>query len=208
MARTRFSVVLLGLTLLAGPALLALAQEGAAVTGPTITGPDVTGPDVVAPTTAQAPATAPATTTEPASTAPSAESMLENLLHTPPAGATTVRPPTSGSPVVTPVVPGVAPNQPEVKRITEGQFLWNRVGRLVKDEKNGEWLFAFEADGEQLKDPPMVIVPSRMLQAMEEATDNGTKSLRFKISGQVLEYRGSNHIWIQRLQLVRDTTQF
>ncbi|MEI8196876.1 MAG: hypothetical protein WCI73_13330, partial [Phycisphaerae bacterium] len=116
--------------------------------------------------------------------------------------------PISGNPTVVPAVPGVAPAQPPVLRLREGQSIFDRVGRLVKDEKTQQWLFAFESDGKEMKDPPITLVPSKMLEAMEDASAKGTKSIRFKISGEITEYHGKNYLYIKFMQTVRDLNQF
>jgi len=149
-----------------------------------------------------APATAPATQ--------SAESVLENLLHQPPSNPVTPTNTTSGpaNPVVTPAGTAAAPNVPEAMRLREGQFVWNRIGRLVKDDKTDQWMLAFESDGKDMQDPPMTLLPSRLLMSMEQATDNGKRPIRFKVSGQVTEYHGKNYLLVTFMQTVRDLNQF
>jgi hypothetical protein len=164
------------------------------------------------PETARPPsATMPTTTGGTAATAPggaSAQAVLENLLGNrqapaapapvPPAGATSAAEVRGNA---------VAPNQPAVNRLPEGGFIWNRVGRLTKDEKSGEWLFVFDADGKNLKDPPMGMVPSRMLMAMQKASDNGTKATKFRVSGEVTEYEGKNYLYVKDQRIVQDLNQ-
>ncbi len=184
---------LLGLTLLVSPVLVSLAQI-------TIEPP---------PSTATAPASAPATAAAPTvsapapATLPTAENVLENLLHSKPA-ATPINPAPAASATAIPPLEAVAPNEPKVTRLREGTFIWNRVGRLVKDEKSETWIFTFDADGKDMSDPPMAILPSRMLMAMEEASDKGAKPIKFKISGEVTEYRGKNFLLIKFMQSVKD----
>lgn len=190
---TRFVILALGVTLTFSAALAQI------IAPPTLPAEPSTTP--TAPTAV--PTTLPATTP---TTLPSAERVLENLLQQAPANP--VIAPTGTNPTATPLVPGVAPNQPTVKRVREGQFVWNRTGRLVKEEKTGQWLFAFEADGKEMKDPPMGLLPSMNLEQMERLSDGGVKAVRFKISGQVTEYHGKNFLLVTAVQTVRDMNQF
>jgi hypothetical protein len=110
--------------------------------------------------------------------------------------------------LVTPAGTAAAPNVPAETRLREGQFVWDRIGRLVKDEKTDQWMLAFEADGKGMADPPMTILPSRLLMSMEQATENGTRPVKFKVSGQVTEYHGKNFLLVTFMQTVRDLNQF
>ena len=170
--------------------------------------PTATVTPAPSPATANVPASAPAVEvnkSEP-TTLPTSETILQGLLHQPPSSP--VIPATAASTVTLPAAPGVAPNQPPVLRLREGQNVWNRVGRLIKDEKTGQFLFAFESDGKEMKDPPIGLIPCRMLEAMEIASDNGSKAIKFKVSGELTEYRGKNFLYIRFMQSVRDLNQF
>jgi len=170
--------------------------------------------DAPAPETAPAPATPPAPATQPAAaTAPSAANVLENLLKEKPgsgvsSGNTAVPPPPGGvTSTAVPALPNVTPAASSTSRVREGQFIWQRTGRLAKDEKTGNWYFAFDADGNNMQDPPMQLIPSKFLMALEDATANGTQALRFKVSGQVTEYRGKNYLWVQQMEILRDVNK-
>ena len=80
----------------------------------------------------------------------------------------------------------------------------NKTGRLVKDEKTGAWIFSFESDGKNMKDPPMTLIPSRLLKVMEDSSGGGTQPMRFKVSGLVTEYGQKNYLWVQRLEILRE----
>jgi hypothetical protein len=161
---------------------------------------------------------APATTAPRASTLPSADSVLQGLLRDKPATSTPM--PAGGgagggpgtaaggtSASLQPQTEAVAPNEPAAVRLREGQSIYNRTGRLVKDEKTGAMLFVFDADGNQMYDPPMGVVPCRYLAVMEDASENGTKAVKFRISGEVTQYRGKNFLYIKFVQTVRDLGQ-
>jgi hypothetical protein len=193
---TKLSRCFVGALLVVGPGLVALAQ----VAPP----PETVTPAAPSPAATR---TAPATTT-PASTLPSAQSVLENLLNerpaAPVAGTATTTP---ANPALTPAVEASAPNEPKVNRIPEGRMLWNRIGRLSKDDKTGTFVFTFDADGQKMADPPIAVLPSHLLMSMEEASDKGTKPVKFKITGEVTEYRGKNFLYIKNMQAVRDMNQ-
>jgi len=165
-----------------------------------------------APTTdTSSPATQPSAPPATATTVPSASNVLEGLLKDKPDnGAATTTPPTVTGGDTPAAVSGVAEVAPtasttgKANRIREGEFIWNRTGRLAKDEKTGNWYFSFESDGKNMQDPPMDLIPSKFLMAMEDASGAGTQPLRFKVSGQVTEYRGKNYLWVQHMEILRD----
>jgi hypothetical protein len=209
----------LGLLLISSALLISIAPRLAwaddDVPGPTLVIPP---PPPVVPAPATAPATAPAApaavvTSAPAPLPPTDETLLRNMLE-PSGNGTTGAPTVGGAAVVTatpsivPHTPGIAPKQPAVSRIREGDSITKRLGRLVKDEKTGQWLFAFEADGKVMQDPPMGLIPCRMLQEMEAATLDGTKPIKFTVSGIVTEYRNKNYLYVTYEQTVRDLNQF
>ena len=183
---------------------------GLSITGPGPTASTQPGA-TTAPATQPAPATAPAApATSPAAppaTQPDASATLETLLHSAPA-APAAPPVVSGPAIVRPTLPGVAPDQPKVTRLREGDHIWYRTGRLLRDEKTGSWVFAFDSDGKDMQDPPMTVLPSRMLKVMEEATDEGKKPVRLKINGEVTEYEGRNYLLVTYVQTVPDLNQF
>jgi hypothetical protein len=55
-----------------------------------------------------------------------------------------------------------------------------------------------------MADPPMPLLPSHLLMSMEDASDKGTRPVKFKISGEVTEYRGKNFLYVRYMQAVRD----
>ncbi len=166
-------------------------------------------PATTQPSTPAAPVAAPPSapaTTAPASTMPSAQKVLEGLLKDKPTATVPDAAPTpiTANRTAQPLVPEAAPNTPKTARVREGEFVWNRVGRLEKDEKTGSWFFAFEADGQNMQDPPMILIPSRLLATMESASVSGTLPTRFKVSGEVTEYSGKNYLWVQHMEILRD----
>ncbi len=181
----------------------AVYAEGLEITPPSAPAAAPAATEPVAPIATPAPATQPQAATAPATP----DRLLENLLHHTPAAPET--PTVSGPAVPSAPAPGIeaAPNAPVVSRIRDGQYITRRTGRLVKDEKTGQWLFVFDADGKDMKDPPMVILPNLYLQSMEQMTEKGTKPIRFNISGEVTEYQGKNFLLIHFVKTERDYNQ-
>jgi hypothetical protein len=150
--------------------------------------------------------------TRPAST-PSrsltADEMLSQMLRPPPSGTgeRVLQPP--ADPPLRDRTSGrgsVVPNAPAITVMREGTFLVDRTGRLTKSA-DGTAEFSFESDGRALRDPPVVIVPSLKLVAMEEAVKAANKDLRFRISGMVTEYRGRNYVLLEKVLVVPEAVQ-
>jgi hypothetical protein len=182
-----------GAMLMVAPGLVALAQFSPPPEPAT------------APETARPPSATMPSTTRGASTLPSPQSVLESLINDrPPTVATPAPSPAATNPAVRPTVEATAPNEPMVKRIREGQHIWTRTGRLVRDDRSGTFVFAFDADGKGMADPPMALLPSHLLMSMEDASEKGNRPVKFRVSGEVTEYRGKNYLYVRSMQVVRD----
>ena len=68
-------------------------------------------------------------------------------------------------------------------------------------------LFEFDSDGRQMADPPMGVIPCKYLGVMEDATGGGFRSVKFRVLGEVTQYRGKNYIYLRFVQAVRDLHQ-
>jgi hypothetical protein len=100
----------------------------------------------------------------------------------------------------------VPPNFPMSTVIREGEYLPDRTGRLTKTA-DGQFEFSFDSDGKALQDPPVIILPNLKLMQMENAVNASSRDLKFRISGQVTEYKGRNYILIDKFVVPPDTTQ-
>jgi hypothetical protein len=109
--------------------------------------------------------------------------------------------------VPTPLVNPVAPNVPVAATLPQGSIVTNRVGRLVRDPKTGAKLIAFDSDNRAMADPPMGVVPCKYLAVLEDATDDGNKPLPFRLSGEVLTYRGKNYLYLKMVTRITDVKQ-
>lgn len=98
--------------------------------------------------------------------------------------------------------PSVTPSQKDRRRLPEGYILVDRVGRLNKE--GHWWAFTFQSDQNRtVREPPIRLLPSRMLEGMELAAGGGTRAVDFKISGQVTEFHGLNYLLLEKVLVVR-----
>lgn len=163
---------------------------------------------------APAPALAPLTT-EPTVTAPppatrpgnrSAEETLRQMLQPQGESARPLRPVQEAPPALDAtsgpgaVAPGGAP-QPV---IPEGTLLLDRVGRLTRGQDGRASEFTIDSDGRGMADPPMILVPNRRLQQLEDRVQSSYRDLKVRVSGEVMEYRGRNYLVLQRWTIVPD----
>jgi len=100
----------------------------------------------------------------------------------------------------------VAPNLPMNSIMREGDLITDRVGRLTRGA-DGQFEFTFDSDGKALQDPPVGVLPNIKLTLMENAVKSASRDLRFRISGQVTEYKGRNYILIDKVVIPPETTQ-
>ena len=138
-----------------------------------------------------------------------ADEMLSQMLRPPPTGTGERVLQPSADPPLPDKTGGrgaVIPNAPAVTVMREGTFLVDRTGRLTR-RADGTAEFSFESDGRALRDPPVLLVPSLKLVAMEEAVKAADKDLRFRISGMVTEYRGRNYVLLEKVLVVPEAVQ-
>lgn len=105
---------------------------------------------------------------------------------------------------IDPGVLGIAPGQkaPELRR--EGEFLVSRRGRLVRSEDGAHVLFVFEADDKDAPERPMIMMPCRMLESMEEIASDRGGSVEFILSGEVFVYRKHNYLLPTMMKIAVD----
>ena len=155
-----------------------------------------------------------AQTTQPAATQPSdarsmpAGQLLDQMLKPQGAGAKPLQPlPDQPAPDRTSGAAAVAPGAMQMNVIREGSFLVDRTGRLTKSPDGQQYEFVFDADGKNMKDPPVIILPNLKLMAMENAVNSSSRDLQFRITGMVTEYRGRNYVLLEKVVVVPDTTR-
>jgi hypothetical protein len=139
----------------------------------------------------------------------SAEDMLNQMLQ--PSGDATARPvdPSAhaGAVDATSGSGAVVPNAPQVTVMRERSFIVDRTGRLVRSEDGQQWEFRFEADGKALRDPPVIVLPNLTLMSMENEVGGTSRELRFRITGEVTEYRGRNYVLLRKAIVVPEAAK-
>ncbi|MBN1437086.1 MAG: hypothetical protein JW936_08415 [Sedimentisphaerales bacterium] len=90
--------------------------------------------------------------------------------------------------------------------LLDGEAIIDRVGHLVYDPDEHQWMFLFEADASSLAEAPIGVLPCQLLEMMERMMDNtGTRTLRFRVSGQVTQYNRQNFILLRKALVVYGT---
>ncbi|MEO0587939.1 MAG: hypothetical protein AAF078_09895, partial [Planctomycetota bacterium] len=62
-------------------------------------------------------------------------------------------------------------------------------------------LHMFEADGQASPELPMIVQPTRLLEAMEEIVNERGGAVVFDVSGQVHTYRGANYLLLTKMKI-------
>ncbi len=74
----------------------------------------------------------------------------------------------------------------------------DRVGRVGYDPDGQRWLFAFEADGASLAEPPVVLLPNALLERLETSLAESDRSVRFRVSGEITKYQQANYLILRK----------
>jgi hypothetical protein len=144
---------------------------------------------------------------------PAADTPPDQPARTPPGGGTPA-PPTqeevieaferdrpAGAPIP-PVEAVGGPKSDETKvrkpraRYPDGYVLIDRPGRISREGQ--WWVFTFESDSPTFEEPPVRLLPNRMLEhAVYEV--EGSPHAVFVISGEVTDYEGQNYLLLRKL---------
>jgi len=164
----------------------------------------------VAPALAQTTQPSAGATSQPATTRPAvmpAEQVLNQLLKPSPTAAEPLQP-VPNPPVLDQTTgKAVAPAPPPVMLHREGEYIHDRTGRLTRGADGQTMEFTFDADGRGMQDPPMIILPNLQLMKMENALTSVGRDLKFRISGQVTEYKGRNYILLDKVVVPPESAQ-
>jgi hypothetical protein len=98
----------------------------------------------------------------------------------------------------------VAPGAPQLQTQREGTFVVDRIGRIMRSNDGQNWEFTFDSDGSAMQDPPVRVLPNLKLMVMEDAIESRPRELRFRVTGMLTEYRGRNHILLEKVVVVQD----
>jgi len=160
-------------------------------------------------TTASAPAatTTPATATTGQNT--SAQAVLNNLLShhisRPIQQLIRIKPMLTAKPI--PDLPQpVGYVQPPALR--EGSYIWNRPGRLLFNQPLREWIFVFQADSSSLLEPPLILLPCRLLQRMETLSARRGTEIKFRVSGKITQFNGRNYLFTTYVEVAHNLGRF
>ena len=86
---------------------------------------------------------------------------------------------------------------PAPKLFPDGYRIVDRPGRLTRE--GDYYTFTFESRGQGTPDLPIRLLPNRLLEDMEIASEAGTKPVVFLVSGELTEYHGVNYLLLQKL---------
>jgi hypothetical protein len=126
---------------------------------------------------------------------PSAEEIIEQLMREAPGSALRAAEVATRSarPSATEGTKGVEP---------EGTLVPETPGRLVP--AGGTWTFVRESKGDRPSSAVYNLLPNRLLEVMVSSSRGGTRPVVFKISGELTEYRGQNHLLVRKVLIQRD----
>lgn len=83
------------------------------------------------------------------------------------------------------------------KLYPDGYRIVDRPGRLTRE--GDYYTFSFESRGQGPVEPPVRLLPNRLLEDMEIVTSGATKPVVFLVSGEMTAYHGINYLLVQKL---------
>lgn len=109
-----------------------------------------------------------------------------------------------------PAILGVAPDAERPKLRREGDLVVQRRGRLLRSSDGEHVMLVFdvgggggEGGGAEADEPPMILMPSRLLEQMEDLVQRRGDETVFVVSGQVHAYRGANYLLPTTMEVAR-----
>ena len=78
--------------------------------------------------------------------------------------------------------------------VREGAFIVSRLGRISRSNTGGEWMVTFDSDRNGQIDPPMVLMPCRLLERLVRVAQSEGDASRVIISGQVYAFHEMNYL--------------
>jgi len=89
-------------------------------------------------------------------------------------------------------------------RLPDGYMLVDRTGRLSRE---GEWwVISFLSDNhpQTAPEPPMKLLPNRMLERMVRESESSNTTVEFIVSGETTDFLGENYLLLRKLMRKRD----
>lgn len=81
-------------------------------------------------------------------------------------------------------------------RLPDGYYLVERAGWLGQE---GDWYtFVFESEDAGDPQPPMKLLPNRMLEWMVRESEGTSEQAYFTVSGEVTDFFGENHLLLRK----------
>lgn len=105
---------------------------------------------------------------------------------------------------IDPAVLGVAPGMKPPPQRREGEMIVNRRGRLTRSPNGSQMIFVFEADAKDSPEAPVILLPCRILENMEDMVLERGDRITFVISGQVMVYRNNSYLLPTMMKLAID----
>jgi hypothetical protein len=96
------------------------------------------------------------------------------------------------------------PNAPVLTVLPERSQIVDRVARMTPSADGQQEELSLEADGSSLRDPPLIVLPNLKLVDLENASGDHHDT-RFRVTGEVTEYRGRNYILLQKVVVMADS---
>ncbi|MCH7720784.1 MAG: hypothetical protein IH988_07310 [Planctomycetes bacterium] len=91
-------------------------------------------------------------------------------------------------------------------RLPDGHYLVDRAGWLGQE---GPWYtFVFASEDVQDPQPPMKLLPNRMLEWMVREAEGSTEQVNFKVSGEVTDFFGENFLLLRKSLRKRNLGNF
>ena len=87
----------------------------------------------------------------------------------------------------------------------EGHVIVDREGRFQYEPESDRWTFHFEADGKSMSEPPVMLHPCQLLEAIEKITRQTTRLAKFRVTGQISLYQGRNYMLVRMVHKVYDS---
>ncbi|MGC8540476.1 MAG: hypothetical protein ACP5QA_07585 [Phycisphaerae bacterium] len=92
--------------------------------------------------------------------------------------------------------------------LREGSYIWNRPGRLMFNDPLHEWIFVFQSDGQGLGEPPLIMLPSSLLQRMQTRSAQRGTEIKFRVSGKITQFKGRNYLFPTYVEVAHNLGRF
>jgi hypothetical protein len=107
-----------------------------------------------------------------------------------------------------PAARSVAPRatQPAIAS-AKGSMIVDRVVRIQPESKDGWWDVLFQGDN-TLREPPIRLLPSALLEEAEKEVSAAPGGrIKFRVSGELAEYKGRRYLLLRKLLVEKDLGQ-